>query len=291
MTSRLVAALPLAAALFVPAAASAQAARPDSTVIGIVVSNAGTRAPLEGAELRIVGRDSAYLSDYVGEVTFKRPRGSTLQLRINKAGFAAVDTTFQIGSVDWMQIMIALAPAAQPGVAAQPAPAQPLPGAIVSAARPAAHLAGFEERRAKGRGKYITPEQLRASHDRKLIEMLERLPGLSAVAGSTGYAKLMTRTGPTSFVEGSNRDYDVVVTGRKKAPVATKTSRGDDEGFNKPGYCEVAVFIDGVYVVDPDVGSLRSTQYDAVEWYSAANVPPEFRRPGTQCGAVLLWSR
>ena len=290
MTSRLVAALSLGVALSVPAAAAAQVARADSTVIGVVVSHAGTKAPLEGAELRLAGRDSAYRSDYVGEVSFKRPRGSTMQLRISKDGFASVDTTFQIGGVDWMQIMIALAPAARPAVAAQPTPAQPLPGANVSATRPAAHLAAFEERRAKGRGKYITPEQLRASHDRKLLEMLERLPGLSAVAGSTGSARLMTRTGPTSFVEGSSRDYDVVVRG-KAAPVQTKTNRASEEGFNKPGYCEVAVFIDGVYVVDPDVGSLRSTQYDAVEWYTAANVPPEYKRPGTQCGVVLLWSR
>lgn len=295
MPSRFTAALTLGAALIVPATVSAQAARPDSAIIGVVVAHAVSKAPLEGVELRIAGQDSAYLSDYVGEVTFRRPRVSALQLRVSKAGFAPVDTTFQIGNVDWMQIMIALAPAAPAAVTARtpgapPTTAQPLPGANVSATRPAAHLAAFEERRAKARGRYITPDQLRASHDRKLLEMLERLPGLSAVAGSTGAAKLMTRTGPTSFVEGSNRDYDVVVRG-KAAPTQTRTNHASEEGFSKPGYCEVAVFIDGVYVVDPDIGSLRSTQFDAVEWYTAANVPPEYRRPGTQCGVVLLWSR
>src|SRR5687767_4482057 len=94
--------------------ASSLPATADSTLIGVVVSHAALKTPLEDAQLRIVGVDSVFRSDYVGEISFKRPRSSKLQLRVTKTGFAPVDTTFEIGNVDWMQIVIALAPAAQP---------------------------------------------------------------------------------------------------------------------------------------------------------------------------------
>lgn len=172
----------------------------------------------------------------------------------------------------------------------RPDSAQPLPATTVSADKPAPHLVAFEERRAKKRGRYITPAELRESHDRKLLEMLERLPGLSSQASSSGGAMLIARSGPNSFVEKDQKSYDYVVKGKAPAAQDSRTFRSNEGGV-KPGYCAVAVFIDGMYIPDPDLGSLRSTGFDAVEWYTAANVPPEFKRPGVDCGAVLLWSR
>jgi hypothetical protein len=260
--------------------ASSLPATADSTLIGVVVSHAALKTPLEDAQLRIVGVDSVFRSDYVGEISFKRPRSSKLQLRVSKAGFAPVDTTFEIGNVDWMQIVIALAPAAQP-----------LPATTVLAAKPAAHLADFERRRTQGRGRYITPEQLREAHDQKMIDMLLRLPGLSADAGSDGITRILARSGPTSFVQGGAKTYGTVVRGESPQVQTSKTHRSSDDGTTKPGYCEVSVFMDGVYVKDPDVSMLRATGFDAVEWYTPSNIPPEYKRPGTQCGVLLLWSR
>ncbi len=252
----------------------------DSTIIGVVVSHATQKTPIEGAELRIVGIDTVYRSDYVGEISFKRPRQSKLQLRVTMSGFAPIDTTFDVGNVDWMQLMLSLAPSAQP-----------LPTTTVDAARPAPHLVDFEARRAKGRGRYITPEQLRESHDRKLIDMLTRLPGLHADAGSDGITRILARSGPTSFVESGPKTYGTVVKGVPPKPQDAKTHRSSDDGSVKPGYCEVTVFMDGMYIKDPDISMLRATGFDGVEWYTPSNVPPEFKRPGTQCGVLLLWSR
>jgi hypothetical protein len=184
-------------------------------------------------------------------------------------------------------IMPAFVAAQEP---ARPDSAQPLPATTVSADKPAPHLVAFEERRAKKRGRYITPAELREAHDRKLLEMLERLPGLSAQASSNGYAVLAARSGPNSFVEKDQKGYDYIVKGKAPAAQSSRTFRSNEGGL-KPGYCAVAVFIDGMYIPEPDVGSLRTTGFDAVEWYTAANVPPEFKRPGVDCGAVLLWSR
>ena len=252
----------------------------DSTIIGVVISHATAKTPLEDAQLRIVGVDTVYRSDYVGEISFRRPRLSKLQLRVTKAGFAAVDTTFDVANVDWMQIVIALAPAAQP-----------LPAATVVADKPAGHLADFEKRRSQGRGRYITPEQLREAHDKKLIEMLIRLPGLHADAGSDGIARVLARSGPTSIIESGPKTYGTVVRGDPARPQTSRTHRSTDDGTIKPGYCEVSLFMDGLYIKDPDVSMMRSTGFDGVEWYTASNIPPEFKRPGTQCGVLLLWSR
>ena len=252
----------------------------DSTIIGVVISHATAKTPIEDAQLRIAGIDTVYRSDYVGEISFKRPRPSKLQLRVTKAGFAPIDTTFDVANVDWMQIVISLAPIAQP-----------LAPATVVASRPAAHLAAFETRRAQGRGRYITPEQLREAHDKKLIEMLVRLPGLHADAGSDGIARVLARSGPTSMVESGPKTYGTVVRGDAPRPQDGRAHRSSDDGTVKPGYCEVSVFMDGMYIKDPDVSMMRATGFDAVEWYTASNIPPEFKRAGTQCGVLLLWSR
>jgi hypothetical protein len=252
----------------------------DSTIIGVVVSHATAKTPIEDAQLRIVGIDTVYRSDYVGEISFKRPRASKLQLRVTKAGFAAIDTTFEVANVDWMQIVISLAPIAQP-----------LAPTSVVAAKPAAHLADFEKRRSQGRGRYITPEQLREAHDKKLIEMLIRLPGLHADAGSDGIARVLAKSGPTSIMDNGAKSYGTVVRGEPARPQSGKTHRSSDDGTIKPGYCEVSLFMDGLYIKDPDVSMMRATGFDAVEWYTASNIPPEFKRPGSQCGVLLLWSR
>jgi hypothetical protein len=53
----------------------------------------------------------------------------------------------------------------------------------------------------------------------------------------------------------------------------------------------VHVYLDGSYIPGIDMGSLRAAGFEGVEYYTPSNVPPEFKRPGTQCGVLLLWSR
>jgi hypothetical protein len=254
----------------------------DSTLIGIVVTNAATHAPLENAELRLNDQTPLMKSDYVGGISFARPRQSEMRLRVTLAGFSSIDTTIAIGNLDWIQVVLALAPAAQP-----------LPRATTVASAPAieARLADFERRRLQGRGRFITPAQMTEATDKRLLDVLMRLPGLEAMAGSAGLLTLVHKGGPTSFVESNRRTYAVNVRGDTSAKQTSKGWRTNETNEQKPGYCEVAIFMDGMYVQSPDISMLRASGFAAVEYYTPSNVPPEFKRPGAQCGVMLLWSR
>jgi hypothetical protein len=263
--------LSLFSAALVAAAAMPQApAAPDSATIAIVITHAGTQKPLENAELRLTGVNAVLRTDYMGEVNFKWPRESRFALNVRLVGYTAIDTAFAVGAVDWMHIVLEIRPRA-------PAPV-------------ASRLAAFETRRSTGRGKYLTPEQMREAHDKKLIDVVSRIPGVIQDVGSNGAVKVVARTGPTSIQESNDRSYGYIVRGESRSAVTTRTGNGYEDGV-KPGYCEIAVFIDGIYIRDPEIGNLRAAAFEAVEFYTASNVPPEFKRPGAQCGIMLLWSR
>lgn len=270
-----------AAALAVAAVSASQAAPgADSATIAVVITHAGTQKPLENAELRLAGVDRVLRTDYMGEVSFKWPRESRFGVNVRLVGYTGIDTAFVVGAVDWMHIVLEIRPRAVE-----------LPAATVEAPAPvAARLAAFETRRATGRGKYLTPEQMREAHDKKLIDVVSRIPGVIQDVASNGAVKVVARSGPTSIQESNDRSYGYIVRGESRAAVTTRTGNGYEDGV-KPGYCEIAVFIDGIYIRDPEIGNLRAAAFEAVEFYTASNVPPEFKRPGVQCGAMLLWSR
>lgn len=261
--------LAVTASSLAPSPVSQASRSADSTQIAIVVANAATRTLLENVEVVIGDRERVMRTDYVGEVSFFQRRNTVLKVSVRLTGYAPMDTSIQVGNVDWIHVTLLLETRTQQ-----------LPAATVTAAAPAplsSNLAGYEKRKAENKGRYITPEQLHESHDRRLVELIERIPGVRLDAAPGGQVIPLARSGPTSFVKGGN--------------LTPNQASGRDGAAAGPGYCEVAVFIDGMFMKDPDLGSFRAPGYAAVEFYTASNIPPEFKRPGTQCGVLLLWTR
>jgi hypothetical protein len=234
----------------------------DSTRVTVSVSHAASKRPLPNASISSPAQRIDVRTDSAGFTSFRVERDGIVQLRIILEGFVAVDTAFDSRGRDSVHLAIGLRSV------------QDLPVSVVEATPTPTHLAGFAIRRTQGRGRYITPEQLRGSHDRRLVEMLERMPGLQSDVGANGAVIMVAKTGPTSFVRPGQRNPGT------RQP-----------GDQSPASCAIAIFRDGVYLPDVDLGNERATGYDAVEFYSATNIPPEFKRPGTQCGVLLLWSR
>ena len=279
--------LSICVAASLPRDASAQAA-PDSAQVGIVVSNAATKAPIEDAELTVDSAPRTLRSDYVGEINFARKRNTAMRLRVRKAGFASLDTTITVGNVDWIQVILALAPSAQP------LPVTEVTAAPAIAGPPDRRLVEFERRRAQGKGRYFTPEQMTRAMDKPLLPMLLQFPGLQTMTATSGIVTLVHKGGPTSFIEqGYRKNYNVIVRGDSAAPKPPVGGGARERETNEqqPALCELAVFIDGMYIASPDISRLRAAGFTAVEYYTPSNTPPEFRRAGSQCGVVLLWSR
>ncbi len=257
------------AALATTSPVLAQQAATDSATIAVVLLDATTQKPVEGAELRVGDAIAALKTDYMGAAELRHPRQSSIRITIRHAAYAPIDTTFALGATDW-QLMLAAQPAA---------PRLPTTTVTAAPTAPRPHLAAFEARRAAGKGRYITPEELAKTPERKLVDMIGKLGGLVIDHGLTGQGRVLARSGPQSFVGSGTGGR----TNNHREP-------GDEQSL-KPGHCEVSVFVDGAFMPSVDMASMRASGFDGVEYYTPSNMPPEFKRPGVTCGVLLLWSK
>ena len=271
MLYRLFAAAALGAVAATPAAAQQPAAAPaDSATIAVIVLDATNSKPVEGAEVRVGDAIAAIRTDFMGEARVRHPRRTSVRISVRHATYAVIDTTFAVGDNDW-QLMLAAQPAA---------PRLPTTTVSATPTAPRPHLAAFETRRAQGRGRYITPEELAKTPERKLTDLLGKLGGLVIDNGPQGQGRVLARSGPQSFVGAGTGGSSMRGRGL-----------GEDNAGVKPGHCEVSVFLDGSLSAGIEMTSLRAANFDAVEYYTLTNMPPEFKRPGVTCGVLLLWSK
>ncbi len=118
-------------------------------------------------------------------------------------------------------------------------------------------VAGFDQRRAKGAGKFFTPAQMKAAEGRPLANFLKIDAGALIVSGPNGESYLASRTAP-----------------RAATP------------------CYAAVVRDGlrIYPFDnaspPDLDKIFTDDIARIELYTTA--PAEIKGGGS-CGAVVMW--
>jgi hypothetical protein len=114
-------------------------------------------------------------------------------------------------------------------------------------------LAGFARRNAFGR--YITRDQIDRTHPIFVSDLLRTVPGIQVVPS------------PRAF------GFNVLTT----------------EG------CRPAIYLDGLHY--PLMGEtidqiVNPNDVDSIEVYAhAAEVPPEYLGPGSNCGAIVIWTR
>jgi hypothetical protein len=135
-------------------------------------------------------------------------------------------------------------------------------------------LRGFEERRLKGSGKYLSEKELRAADNRTLPNVLTKLGGIRLLnAFSNTY----------------------VVSSRSSGGGGRAALQG---GGNRQ--CFVAVYQDGMRLYSGNAGEqpidfqrLQVNQYAGIEFYpGGASLPQQFNQTkGSDCGTLLLWTR
>lgn len=133
---------------------------------------------------------------------------------------------------------------------------------VVARAAPLASpgLAGFEFRRAKGVGRYITRQEIEQRRPGYVTDMLLSLPGIRLVSDGPGHRRVITM-------------------GR----------RG----------CPSQLFVDG-FLINPPGGPVQLVLDDAVipesiegiEIYDGfSTIPAEFLTPAAACGVIVVWTR
>ena len=55
--------------------------------------------------------------------------------------------------------------------------------------------------------------------------------------------------------------------------------------------CDLQVYLDDIPLGDAELNTIRTGDLDAVEFYTAPQVPVRYRTKRYGCGIVLLWSK
>lgn len=113
---------------------------------------------------------------------------------------------------------------------------------------------GFESRRAKGFGSFITSDELYAAREHDMTTVLHTIPQMRFYHWNTG-----------AMVAASNES------GKK---------------------CISQVYLDGVKIMYPfDVNSLTPGSLRGVEFYPSLNSPSDFPAGPGYCGVLILWTQ
>lgn len=225
---------------------SARIAGAQGTVAGTVRDSAG--AAINGAKISVAGTSLSAESDDNGAFTLHSVPAGNASIHVRRLGFApgSADVVVSSGSTTHLNLVINQV-------------AHALGAVVVSARRPRryeGYLAGFNERRDQGFGRFITDEEIQAQHPQRMTDVLRMIPGLHITA---------TPAGPSHV-----------------------RIRGDN--------CWPSVWIDGApaNAAEFDLDWLTPSDVVGIEIYSSiATVPPQFVDAfGPRlCGTIVVWTR
>jgi len=257
----------------VPRVACAQGApAPGRSLLrGSVLDDADDR-PIAGATVAIELLRLQAVSDSAGAFRMPYiPAGRYIVL-VRRLGFTPLSAVLTFGAADTLEYDFALVkqPANLPEVAVTTdAPVPP-------------KLAEFDARRKAGFGRFITPAELEKQQDRRLSEVIARLPGPRIMRGQGNYGWVASSVGSGAIQ-------------RRFALSPMDLRRGAD-----PNQCYAAVMLDGNLVYSGrsgeqlfDVNSLGTNSVAAIEYYrDAASTPSKFNvRGGETCGLIVIWTK
>ena len=145
-------------------------------------------------------------------------------------------------------------------------------------------LPSFEEHRRMALGHFLTREELAKQEGRKLSEILQQLPGVNVLAGTSSHAWITNNRG---------------VRGGGQAVV----DKADMNLGALPGKCYAQVYLDRSLVYrssgnrntpEPlfDINSLPAAQIEAIEYYAGpAEIPAMYSGQNVNCGVIVIWTR
>ena len=235
-------------------------------VLGVFDEQTGD--PIEGVEVSDVLSGNRSLTTSTGTVSLLfLPDGGSM-VRLRKVGYEVQTFPVSISPSDTTPLTIVMSRATQ------------LPAVVVKDSAPrylSPALRSFEDRRAKGNGRFVSEAEMRKNDDKTLADLLSsRLPGMFAVPGPGGAKYLVS----------------------SRRPCSGPAMRGSCQTAD----CYISVYVDGVKTYDvstmggrgttPDFGRMDPRDYAGAEFYSGgASAPVQYNATSSGCGVLLLWTR
>ncbi|MGH7693662.1 MAG: carboxypeptidase regulatory-like domain-containing protein [Gemmatimonadaceae bacterium] len=250
------------------------------------VLRAGSNAPIAGAEVVLLPRGTRVVTDAKGEFRFDAPPSGYVMIQVRRIGFAPDSLGVQL-------------PLSAPIDIELRETVQKLDTVSVSAREnvlPRGKLAGFHERKQFGIGRFVEEKDIEKMLTRRLGDIIvAKFPGTRTVrSGKGGLAAYVAtvRMMPHALVGGSSASGSPPAGGA----FSTRTPR--------PRTCYPDVYLDGVVVYSSgsedyagsdtrfDINSIDPAQISAIEFYAgAAQMPAQYNRTGSACGALLIWTK
>jgi hypothetical protein len=229
-----------------------QPARAQTGVIDGVVTDSSL-APIAGARVAISGSSIEVTTPASGRFRFSGVPAGLYVMSIGKLGYKSSLTTVRLADGDTLRPAYELVPSGT------------VLGTVnVTGSSASLHRQEFDARRALGRGKFMTEEEIDKRSSAGATELLRTFSTVNVVA------PLGSRSA--------------------SAPVYYAMSRREGGGTT----CPMAVVVDGFQRPIPfDLSELPSPkEIMGIEVYSGnATIPVQFARWNTGCGLILVWTR
>lgn len=227
------------------------------------VVEAGTGAPIEGAEVVLPELRRSGWADANGEATLGALPPGDHRVRVRHLGHVSAELTVRVaekpvGAMFILERRVVSLDTVR----------------IVGRYVPVDAPLGFRQRQALGIGKFITDRDLRVEGGRDFATVMStRIAGVSASMGA-GNNPCLVRNPRVTSLFGSGRGMQGV-------------GSGSDCSSNRYA---VRVFLDDVDVTDA-LWIVRTWDLAGVEYYTEVNAPAQYRNSRSQYGVILLWSK
>ncbi|MEO8193759.1 MAG: TonB family protein [Gemmatimonadales bacterium] len=216
------------------------------TILGIVRDSAGHG--VAGATIEVVRSEQRATTDAAGRFRLSGIAPGEVELHVRRLGFYPAAA----------RVMLTAGAQPEVDVTLSPAPTRLVPVEVVEARKEVydSRLAGFNDRKTKGVGHFVTRDRLEKLHSNRFMDVMREVPGVRV--------KLVRGGGRSLLLRGAT--------------------------------CDPLVFIDGspasAGVVDLDMIDLSTVE--GIEIYAGlASIPAEFvsARGNERCGVIAVWSR
>ncbi len=227
--------------------APADAQQTSTAALSVTVTSAATGEPLRGAQVILLATGLGGITNDGGALRLEGLAPGTRTVEVRYLGFAPERTTVQLQNERAADLDFALA--VRPiALAALHVQVRKKAGRLA--------LSGFERRKARGFGTFITREQIEARQPQRMSDVLRGVPGIQLA--STGFSD------------------------SRASMLRSIPSRR----------CPIQYYVDGVQVFAFNIDDVRPHDIEGLEIYKGASeIPPDFNRGTALCGAIVIWTR
>lgn len=228
-------------------AAPAATQQASSTTLSVSVTHAATGEPLRGAQVLVVATGVGGITDEMGILQLEGVPLGSRTVEVRYLGFAPERARVELreGRLNTLVFALVVRPIALAEVRVRVRPRSRR-----------LELAGFDRRKARGFGTFITRSDIETRQPQRLSDVLRGVPGIQLA--STGFSD-----------------------SRASMLRATPSRR-----------CPIQYYVDGVQVFAFNIDDVRPHDIEGIEIYKGASeIPPDFNRGTALCGVIVIWTR